>query len=115
LRLDCKFGQRYHCVPAHRAVAFVVKEKHIEIRIKRWGYNSTVHVGVTSWLPHQTGSDVIVMFSKIAAFLENSSAFDGWQTINDHTKRLAASVHVNRGDFQPVGWRSPIHHSQSNY
>jgi hypothetical protein len=42
------------------------------------------------------------MFSKIATFLQNSSAFDRRQAINDHPKWFTSSVHVDGGDFQPV-------------
>jgi hypothetical protein len=82
-------------VTAHRAVALVVQEEHIEVRILRGRDHCAVHVRMPTGFPHQPSAQMIEVLAEITTLLEHGPAWKRWQAARDHPQRFAAGVQVD--------------------
>src|SRR6185369_4967434 len=89
-------------------VAFVVQKEDIEISIFRRRDHSSIHIRMAARLPHEPGTQMVVLLTKVTTLLKHSPAFNRRQSIDDDAKRLATGVHVESSDASPVLRRTPI-------
>jgi hypothetical protein len=102
-----KAGQRDDRMAAHRAVAFVMQEEDVEVGGFRRRDHRAIHVGVAARLEHQRRAQVIAIRAEPAAFFQHIAVGHTRYVGDDDAQRLAAGVHVDRVDAQPVSGRLP--------
>lgn len=106
--LDYEFRKGDDRVPTHRAVTLVVQEEDVKVSVRRGSEDGAVHVCMTTWLPHQTGTQVIVAIPEVPPFFEYSPTFNRRQAIDDDAERLTTGMHIDRGDTHPVFRGLPV-------
>ena len=87
-------------VPAHRAVAFIMKKQHpgISLRVCGGDQQAPVHFMVASRFPHERRAKMIQVCSAILAFFQDGGTGRLGESRRHHAKRFAGNVTVKSGD-----------------
>ncbi len=87
-------------VPAHRAVAFIMKKQHAGIGLRVCGSDqqAPVHVVVASGFPHERGAKVVQVRLAILAFFQDGGTGRLGEPARHHAQRFAGNVTVKGGD-----------------
>ena len=87
-------------VPAHRAVAFIMKKQHAGIGLRVCGCDqqAPVHVVMASRFPHERRAKMIQVRPAIPAFFQDGGPGRLGKSRRHHAKRFAGNVTVKSGD-----------------
>ena len=87
-------------MPAHRAVAFIMKKQHpgISLRVCGSDQQAPVHLVMASRFPHERRTKMIQVCPAILAFFQDGRTGRLGKSRRHHAKRFAGNVTINGGD-----------------